>query len=61
MPADKVRHGADTFVEVGPGKTLCGLIGKISKGVRTLHVEDAESLAQTLEALGCTAGVRKYA
>lgn len=56
-----IADGADTFVEVGPGKTLCGLIGKISKDVRTLHVEDAESLAQTLEALGCTAGVRRYA
>ena len=52
-----IAAGADTFVELGPGKTLCGLIGKISAEVRTLHVDNAESLAQTLEALGHGVGV----
>ena len=39
----------DTFIEVGPGKTLAGLIGKINSDVRALNVEDAESLKHTIE------------
>ena len=42
-----VRHmivsGVDTFVEVGPGNVLSGLIGKIDKNVRTFQVCDKES------------------
>lgn len=44
-------QGADTFVELGPGTTLSGLIKKTLPDARTLHVEDAASLAETLEAL----------
>ena len=48
-----VRHmiaqGVDTFVELGPGKTLSGFIGKIDKDVRTFHVSDAASLRETIE------------
>lgn len=36
--------GFDTFVEVGPGKTLSGLIKKISRESRVFRVEDNESL-----------------
>lgn len=43
--------GIDTFVEVGPGKTLCGLIGKIAPGAAVFQVEDADSLEATLNAL----------
>ena len=43
-----IADGADTFIEVGPGKTLCGLISKISKSVRCLHVEDKDSLLTTI-------------
>ena len=45
--------GADTFIELGPGKTLCGLIGKTDQTVRVFHVEDCASLNETIE------GVRK--
>lgn len=44
--------GVTTFVEVGPGKVLAGLINKItSRGVRMLNVHDPASLLATLEAL----------
>lgn len=46
-----IAAGADTFVEVGTGKTLCGLIRRIDRGVRTVNVENAETLAAALEAL----------
>lgn len=42
-------HGVDTFIEVGPGKTLCGLVSKTLSDVKTLHVEDMESLREACE------------
>ena len=42
-----MKDGADTFVEVGPGKVLSGLIKRISGTVRVLNVENAESLEST--------------
>lgn len=47
-----IAEGVDTFIELGPGKTLCGLIAKISSDVRCFHVEDCESLEETLKGLG---------
>ncbi|MBS6367604.1 MAG: ACP S-malonyltransferase [Clostridiales bacterium] len=41
---DMVRQGVDTFIEVGPGKTLCGLIAKTVPTARTWNVESAETL-----------------
>lgn len=50
---DIVRHmvssGADTFVELGPGTTLCGLIKKIEPGARVFNVEDGASLSRAAE------------
>lgn len=48
-------EGADTFVEVGPGTVLSGLVKKIVKGARVLNVEDPASLEATVAALGATA------
>ena len=33
--------GADTFIEAGPGKTLCGLVSRISKNTRLLSYAEA--------------------
>ena len=40
--------GLGTIVEAGPGKTLTGLIKKIAPQIVALHVEDAESLYETI-------------
>lgn len=47
-----VELGVSTFVEVGPGSVLGGLVRKISKEARVLNVEDPASLDKTLQALG---------
>ena len=36
--------GVDTFVEVGPGKTLSGFMRKISRDVKVVNVERVEDL-----------------
>ena len=41
--------GAETFVEVGPGKTLCGFNRKIDRKIHSENVEDIPSLQKTLE------------
>lgn len=46
-----IADGFTDFIEVGPGKTLCGLIRKISKEVNVYSVENAETLLQTVEAV----------
>lgn len=43
--------GADTFVEVGPGKTLCGFNRRIDRSIKSLNVENLESLQKTLDYL----------
>jgi [acyl-carrier-protein] S-malonyltransferase len=47
-----VEKGVDTFVEVGPGKVLTGLMRQISREVKCFNVEDAASLKHTAAALG---------
>jgi [acyl-carrier-protein] S-malonyltransferase len=41
--------GVNTFVEVGPGKVLTGLMRQIERSVTTLNVEDEKSLTATLD------------
>jgi len=55
-----VREGVDTFIEVGPGTVLSGLIRKIARGARVLAVADPATLDMTRAALeagrdGCSA------
>jgi len=43
--------GVDTFVEVGAGKVLSGLVKKVDRTVRTFSVYDEKSLAEVVEQL----------
>jgi [acyl-carrier-protein] S-malonyltransferase len=47
MMADGIR----TFIEIGPGNTLCGLAKKIDHELVTMHIEDEETLKETIETL----------
>lgn len=44
--------GAEAYVEVGPGKVLCGLLKQIDPSLKSLNVEDAASLEKTLAEIG---------
>lgn len=37
-----IRDGADTFVEIGPGKTLSGFMRKINRDVTVCHIDKME-------------------
>jgi [acyl-carrier-protein] S-malonyltransferase len=44
-----IEKGVHTFVEVGPGKVLCGLMRQIDRSKTCLNVADEASLHKTLE------------
>ena len=46
-----IAQGVQTFVEVGPGKVLCGLMRQIDRSKTCLNVADEASLQKTLEQL----------
>jgi [acyl-carrier-protein] S-malonyltransferase len=46
-----LEEGVNTFVEIGPGKVLLGLVRSIDKSVTMLNAEDEKSLENALNAL----------
>ena len=46
-----IAQGVQTFIEVGPGKVLCGLMRQIDRSKKCLNVEDEGSLQKTLDYL----------
>ena len=46
-----LNMGIDTFIEIGPGKTLSGFVKRIptEKEINILHINDVESLKNTIE------------
>jgi [acyl-carrier-protein] S-malonyltransferase len=47
-----VAQGVTTFVEVGPGNVLSGLLKRIDRSVRTISVSDLKSLDEATAELG---------
>jgi [acyl-carrier-protein] S-malonyltransferase len=47
-----IEQGVQTFVEIGPGKILCGLMRQIDRSKTCLNVGDEASLAKTLAQFG---------
>ena len=49
-----IKEGVRTFVEVGPGNVLSGLVKRIDRGVKTVSVNNLASLQQLEETLSTT-------
>ena len=48
-----LADGVDTFIEIGPGKTLTGFMRKIDKNAKAFNIEKLEDIDKVKEALGC--------
>jgi [acyl-carrier-protein] S-malonyltransferase len=46
-----LAEGVDTFVEIGPGKVLSGLVKKVNRRATVYAVNDLTSLKSTIDAL----------
>ena len=43
--------GVDTFIEIGPGKVLCGLVKKVNRRAKVFAIGDMDSMMHALEKL----------
>lgn len=48
-----LADGVDTFIEIGPGKTLAGFMKKIDRTVKDLNIEKLEDVDKVVEELRC--------
>ena len=46
-----IGKGVQTFIEVGPGKVLCGLMRQIDRSKTCLNISDEASLTKTLDSI----------
>jgi len=46
-----ISRGVQTFIEIGPGKVLCGLMRQIDRSKKCLNLEDEGSLQKTMDFL----------
>ena len=46
-----IADGVETFIEIGPGRTLTGFLKKINKNVTGLHIEKVEELEEVVRLL----------
>lgn len=47
-----IGHGVDTFVEIGPGRTLAGFMKKINRDMKVYNIGTWEDVERTVSALG---------
>ena len=43
-----LEAGVDTFVEIGPGKALCGFVKKVNRKITAINVENLDSLQKAI-------------
>ncbi|MDE5697508.1 MAG: ACP S-malonyltransferase [Lachnospiraceae bacterium] len=48
-----IADGVDTFIEIGPGKTLSGFMRKINKDVKCLNIDKLADMDKVLEEVKC--------
>lgn len=46
-----IDRGVDTFIEMGPGKTLTGFVKKVSREVKAFNIEDIKTLDKAMGGL----------
>ena len=46
-----IENGADTFVEIGPGRTLSGFMRKINRNVTVMNIQTVEDFWKVTEKL----------
>ncbi len=46
-----IENGVDTFVEVGPGRTLTGFVKKVNRDLTCININDVISLEKAIESL----------
>lgn len=51
MVEECLNEGVDTFIEIGPKKTLLGFVKKVNRNVTMCNIEDIDSLEATLKKL----------
>lgn len=57
MVEKMIEDGVRTFIEIGPRKTLSGFIKRINRQVKTLNIEDEQSLNETIKYLEDNHGI----